>query len=83
MCATSVQGQMWLGRRGLGDLLHVGGHLCTENCHWLLELNHGSVKGLMVGGEVGDFLFEWCDFVLHEVGEVLLYSVEYVLFQVG
>jgi len=63
--------------------LHIGGHLCTEGCHLLLELNHGDVECLMVGGEAGNFLFEWCNFTLHEVGKVLSHSVKDILFQVG
>jgi len=74
---------MWLSRRGLRELLHISGHLCTEGCHLLLELNHGGVKGLVVCSEVGYFLFEWCYFVLSEIGKILSHSVEYVLFQVS
>jgi len=76
MRAASIQGRMWLSQRRLRELWHIGGHLCAAGCHLLLELNHGGVKGLMIGSEVGYFLFEWCYFSLCEIGEILLHSVQ-------
>jgi len=83
MSTASIRGQMWLSQRRLRELLHIGGHLCAEGCHLLLELNYGGVKGLVIGSEVGYFLFEWCDFALREIGKILLHSIKYVLFQVS
>jgi len=74
---------MWLGRRGLRELLHVSSHLGAEGCHLLLELDHGGVEGLVICCEVGDFLFEWCYFTLREIRKILSHSVKNVLFQVS